>query len=260
VPNALQCPACGAKHRLSSLSGEPIFTCSECGRLLKTPAEFRRPEPDRGEAPRPSASARVQRGGAATRDRTSVQPAPGPTPSSGRRPVATPPKRRRRPAPTTDLALPLRILAWVIAVGLGAWLVRWFARVTGWLTGDSVIDLITGSGIMRYVRVFTVVPVWALVSAGLATLFIEGGRWLARRRAIATSAAPRAARPDRPAPRPATRPPAAAPRRPAPKVAPKPAAPPPVRQPAPPVAEAPAPTGTAGAPRPRRIPRRDVSS
>jgi hypothetical protein len=160
------------------------------------------------------------------------------------------------------MALPLRILAWVVAVGLGAWIVRWFARVTGWLTGDSVIDLITGSGIMRYLRVFTVVPVWALASAGLATLFIEGGRWLARRRAVATGAAPGPARPGRPAPRPVPRPAAAAPRRPGPKTATKPApAPPPVRRPAPqPAGETGSPTAAADAPRPRRIPRRDVSS
>jgi hypothetical protein len=258
VPNALQCPACGHKHRLSGLSGDPIFTCSECGRLLKTPAEYRRPEPSGpGEAPRPSASARVTRGGTAARDRTAVQPSP--------RPAASPPRRRpRRPGPATDLALPLRILAWVVAFGLGAVIVRWFARVTGWLTGDSVIDLITGSGIMRYVRIFTVVPFWALVVTGLATLFIDGGRWLARRRAIAAGRAVppprRSTRPKRPAP--------AAPRRAAPgptsetpsraPAAPVPATPPPGRQPAPKPAAAP--TGTAGAPRPRRIPRRDVNS
>jgi hypothetical protein len=255
VPNALQCPACGYKHRLSGLSGDPIFTCSECGRLLKTPAEYRRPEPSGpGEPPRPSASARVTRGGSAARDRTAVQPSP--------RPAAAPPRRRpRRPGPATDTALPLRILAWVVAFGVGAVVVRWFARVTGWLTGDSVIDIITGNGIMRYVRVLTVVPFWALVVTGLATLFIDGGRWLARRRAIAAGRAvppaKRAPRPEpgrpagprRPAPEPAADVPARAPAAPAP--------PAPARQPAPKPAAAP--TGAAGAPRPRRIPRRDVS-
>jgi hypothetical protein len=180
------------------------------------------------------------------------------------------------------MALPLRILAWVVAIGLGAWIVRWFARVTGWLTGDSVIDLITGSGVMRYVRVFTLVPVWALVAAGLATLFIEGGRWLGRRRATVAGGAARAPRQGRPAPSrpapprqpaPAARPsaPSREPREQAPapksapkvipKVTPKAPAPAPARQPAPkPAAAEPAPTGTAAAPRPRRIPRRDVSS
>jgi hypothetical protein len=169
------------------------------------------------------------------------------------------------------MALPLRILAWVVAFGLSAVIVRWFARVTGWLTGDSIIDIITGSGVMRYVRLFTLVPFWALVVTGLATLFIDGGRWLARRRAIASGrAAPAARRASRPKPaRPAAtrRRGAAAP--PAGDVPPRapatPAASPPVRQPAPPApkpaaAETRSPTGAAGAPRPRRIPRRDVSS
>ena len=52
------------------------------------------------------------------------------------------------------------------------------AKVTGF-AGDSFIDVITGSGIGRYLRLFALVPVWALVAAGLATPFIEGGRWMA---------------------------------------------------------------------------------
>ena len=44
MASALQCPACGHKHRLSALTGDPIFACEQCGRLLKTPAEYRRPE------------------------------------------------------------------------------------------------------------------------------------------------------------------------------------------------------------------------
>jgi hypothetical protein len=177
------------------------------------------------------------------------------------------------------MALPLRILAWVVAVGLGGLIVRWFARITGWLTGDSLIDLITGSGIVRYVRIFTVVPFWALVTAGLATLFIEGGRWLARRRDAVAGKGPRPVAPAAPAParpktrakaKPKTRRPAAArtaqPPEPAAAPAPRPApAPAPSVRSTKPVATQPAADGrtTAGAPdapRPRRIPRRDVPS
>jgi hypothetical protein len=267
VPNALQCPACGHKHRLSSLTGEPMFTCTQCGRLLKVPTEFRRPEPSTpGEPPRPGPTPRVERGGSARRDQTSVLPAPASRPTAG----AARPRPKGRPS--TDMALPLRILAWVVAVGLGAYIVRWFARITGWLTGDSLIDLITGSGILRYLRIFTLVPFWALVTAGLATLFIEGGRWLARRRDLAAGRAPaaRAARP--PAKRPArTRqvPPASArvpsepaavappPVRPVPKPVPKPVAPKAAPKPA--AAEPRSPSSATAAPKPRRIPRRDVT-
>jgi hypothetical protein len=278
VPNALQCPACGHKHRLTTLSGDPIFTCTSCGRLLKLPAEFRQPAPSAStEAPRPSASARVTRGGVQRRD--PVAPPPGAPRAT---PAAATPRPRPRGRPTTDMALPLRILAWVVAIGLGGLIVRWFARITGWLTGDSLIDLITGSGILRYVRIFTVVPFWALVSAGLATLFIEGGRYLARRRDAVAGKGPRPVRAAAPAaarttpkvkaePKPKVRKPAAARNTPAPEPAPAPVQAPPPAAPAPsvrstkpvvprPAADGRAPSSATEAPRPRRIPRRDVPS
>jgi len=284
VASALQCPACGYKHRLSGLSGEPVFPCAHCGRLLKTPTEYRRPEPSGpAEAPRPSSSARVQRGGSARRDQTSVLPAP---PGGAPRPPARRTPMRRA---SVNLALPLRILAWVAAVFLSALIVRWFAKVTGLVTGDSIIDVITGSGFGRYLRLFALVPIWALFAAGLATLFIEGGRWWMLRRRGVTGRPPSASRPTRnikvpaaagaaksraPKPAPAARkvpkrapepePQPVAEREPVPEREPTPA---PARQPAPrPVVPNPAasetrsPTGAAGAPRPRRIPRRDVSS
>ena len=82
------------------------------------------------------------------------------------------------------MPLPLRIVAWVVAVVLGAYIVRWLAKTIGWLTGDSLIDVITGSGIGRYFRVFALVPFWALATALLATLFIEGGRAWSRRHSV----------------------------------------------------------------------------
>ncbi len=89
----------------------------------------------------------------------------------------------------------MRIIAWIAAVGIGAYIVRWFAKTIGWLTGDSLIDVITGSGIGRYLRVFALVPFWALATALLATLFIEGGRWWVRKRSITPG------KPVKPAPR-----------------------------------------------------------
>jgi hypothetical protein len=156
------------------------------------------------------------------------------------------------------VALPLRILAWVAAIGIGAYIVRWLARAIGWLTGDSLIDVITGSGIGRYLRVFALVPFWALASALLATLFIEGGRWWSKRRSLAPG------RPGRP---PAPR--VGVPKPPVPKQAKPSAGQPARRQPAPteprPPMQSPAaaetrsPNGAAGAPRARRIPKRDIT-
>lgn len=152
MASALQCPACGFKHRLSSLTGDPVFACAQCGRLLKTPAEFCRPQP------------------------TGTADPPHPEPAAGARPRAV---ARRAPAVAT---LPVRILAWVVAIVLGALIVRYLAKWTGWITGDTLIDVMTGSGWGRYLRVLALVPVWALVSAGVATALIDGVRWWSARR------------------------------------------------------------------------------
>jgi hypothetical protein len=286
MASALQCPACGHKHRLSQLTGDPIFSCENCGRLLKTPMEYRRPEPSAPAPSRPVSQSpsrsrsKVQRGGSAARDETSVIPAAGAAaagaaasaPRAPKPPKAPKVPKAPRPAPgpgrgTTPaaLGLPIMILGWVAAIVLGGIIVRYVAKWTGLLTGDSVIDLITGSGFGRYLRLFAVVPFWALAAAGLMTLFIEGGRrWQARqqtgpvrpatRQPSAVPTPPRRA-PQEPPPRePAIRQrvtepepePAPAPRQPAP---------------APTAAETRSPAGAAAAPRPRRIPKRgDISS
>src|SRR4051794_6229064 len=127
MASALQCPACGHKHRLSELSGDPIFSCEECGRLLKTPVEYRRPDVS---APVESVrtNGRVERGGAATRDQTSVQrvtaPAAAAAPRSnpsGQTPVTPPAPRapRRAPRAPATLTLPLMLLGWIVALLLG---------------------------------------------------------------------------------------------------------------------------------------------
>jgi hypothetical protein len=188
MASALQCPACGHKHRLSELTGDPIFSCEQCGRLLKTPMEYRRPDASGPVDPvRSNGTSTAPRGRAAKRDRTSVtRKTPAPT-AAASAPAATAaaaapaaPRRRVDRTPAT-LTIPLQIIGWVLALLLGGIIVRYIAKFTGVLTGDSIIDLITGSGFGRYLRLFAVVPFWALASAGLMTLFIEGARrWQAR--------------------------------------------------------------------------------
>ena len=77
----------------------------------------------------------------------------------------------------------MRVLAWVVALALGLVVTLWIARVTGWLSGDRLVDVFIQSGLARYIRVIAVAPVWALFTTLLLTLFLEGGRALARRRA-----------------------------------------------------------------------------
>jgi hypothetical protein len=104
----------------------------------------------------------------AARPRTGPKPHAAPKPDAGRSPVP----------------LLLRLLAWGAALVLGLVVTVWLARVSGWLSGDRLVDVFTDTGGMqRYLRVLALAPVWALVATGLYTLFLDGGRALARRRA-----------------------------------------------------------------------------
>src|SRR5205085_903144 len=119
------------------------------------------------------------RGGAAARDQTSVIPAAGAgpepvraapratkppkAPKAPKQPKTAPGPRAGRSTPAA-LGLPIMILGWVAALVIGGIIVRFVAKWTGLLTGDSVIDLITGTGFGRYLRLFAVVPFWALAS------------------------------------------------------------------------------------------------
>lgn len=78
--------------------------------------------------------------------------------------------------------MPLRLLAWVIAIALGGIITVYVARKTGWLSGQRLVDVFTGTGLNRYLRVFAIVPVWALITTVLVTLMVEGSRALARAR------------------------------------------------------------------------------
>ncbi|HEY7439002.1 MAG TPA: hypothetical protein VIC35_06355 [Acidimicrobiia bacterium] len=177
MATALQCPKCGHKHRLSTLSGDAMFTCSECGQTLKTPEPYQAGPPQ--HAPRTNGN------------HSSASPAP----STASSPAPSPPPRATKPAPPKPAvppvaSLPLRILAWVVAIVVGGLVLRALARMTGVFTSSSVIDLVTGSGWERYVRVLILVPIWALFATVLATLLIEGPRWwMARKRGVSTTAA-----------------------------------------------------------------------
>ena len=65
----------------------------------------------------------------------------------------------------------------------------WPAYELGFIKKDDVLDIFVGTGIGRYVRLGIGTAVWALVTALLVQLFVEGGRaWMARRRAPAIPA------------------------------------------------------------------------
>lgn len=260
MATALQCPACGFKHRLDAVVESPVFPCSQCSRQLKLPAQYRNGASP-GSAPRSSigrgsADARAAADSGATRSRTASAPA-----------------RRTNPRAVGDgtVRLPLRILAWVVAFVLGGLLAVQVARWTGIAGGDTFFDLMLGGDFVTYLRLALLVPVWALFAAVLATVFIEAPGWWNRRHlAGAVAPAPGSARPKPQPPAASGAAPGRTPSR--PKPATRAAANqardrldpvPPSRRVVPRVPQTAAESSETGADadqRPRRIPRRDAGS
>lgn len=80
------------------------------------------------------------------------------------------------------LPLWMRVLAWVVALPLGLIIVGIPARRAGYLSSQKLLDVIVKRDLGRFIPLVVVVLLWALVSALLVTLFIEGGRRLRHRR------------------------------------------------------------------------------
>jgi hypothetical protein len=186
---AIQCPSCGRKHRVTALPDAPTFHCEGCGQSLKVPGQFRPsvmassrhiipPKP----APRSDSTSVLPEAAAGATSAARSAPA---APRARRAPTGTrPPVGTTRGAGSQPVALPLRLLAWGGALVLGLVVTFWIARLSGWLSGDRLVDVFTGTGGMeRYLRVLALAPVWALLTTGWLTLFLDGGRALARRRA-----------------------------------------------------------------------------
>ena len=94
----------------------------------------------------------------------------------------------KRARPKAKVAWYWRLIAWVVAVPLGFVITAWPAYELGFIKKDDVLDIFVGTGINRYLRLAIGTAVWALVTALLVQLFVEGGRaWAARRRAKATA-------------------------------------------------------------------------
>ena len=179
MAKSIQCPTCGNKHSVTSLPDAASFRCKKCGQSLKIPAQFR----PSMEAARRSPPPGAPRGGDATAvlsDDRARAPAPAAAPRAPR--VA-----RATAAASVEGAQAVprqwRAVAWVAALLLGLAVTIWLGRVTDWLSGDHLVDIFTGTGFARYIRIVAIAPVSALFTALFLTLFLEGGQALARRRA-----------------------------------------------------------------------------
>ena len=189
MATGLQCPACGHKHHVATLPDAEAFRCEECGQMLKIPAALRPPAAasagarSEQSAARPDATVRVPE---VPREST-VRAATSPRATSVLPVSKTPAPARSALPPGTGgkiLSLPLRLMAWIIGMAVGGIVVLAVARKSRFLSGQRVIDIVTGSGWARYGRLAVVALAWGLVSALLVHLLVEGGRAIASRRRL----------------------------------------------------------------------------
>ncbi|MBK5286908.1 MAG: hypothetical protein JJE46_00440, partial [Acidimicrobiia bacterium] len=79
------------------------------------------------------------------------------------------------------MRLPIRIILWLVAFVLSAFIVRSFAKWTGIAGSQQLLDSMIDKGFGTYFRLFILVPIWGLFATILATAFIDGPAWWARR-------------------------------------------------------------------------------
>ena len=167
MATALQCPACGFKHRLDAVAETPVFSCSRCERQLKLPAQLRN-------------SAAARPGEAALPRIKDSSPTPSRSASAGA--VSSPRRSKRRSSGAAGAArIPVKILVWVVAFVLGAGAVRILASWTGFVDTNTFLDLMLDHSFSTYWRLLVLIPVWAFFATLFATAFIEGPEWWARR-------------------------------------------------------------------------------
>ncbi|MGH7357307.1 MAG: hypothetical protein ACRDWD_11965 [Acidimicrobiia bacterium] len=199
MAKALECPNCRARYPIAELANEPTFVCQRCGQILKVRRTDARPDGNGGGTAVFGASA-VASSSAAASDALVADPG---QPASDTKSSAEAAKKARRTARRADrklapdhVAWPLRLLAWIVALPLGAAVVVFPARKFGLLTTFDLADVIIGTGAGRYARLAVVVVLWALAAAIFVQLFLVGGRALVnryRKGSASTSKAERAA-------------------------------------------------------------------
>ena len=164
MSRALQCPSCGHVHpmTLPEIAGnEATFRCHGCSRLLSAPPMARAAEeaPTAAEAREPSVTVAVPTLGA------TGDPADGPPEVE----VAA-----ARPLPGA-----VRVLVWIVALGVGLAVATLTLRSLGVIDIDQAIDVFAGIGLGRFAVLLVLLPLWALLSGTLAHFTLEA---LSRRR------------------------------------------------------------------------------
>jgi hypothetical protein len=186
MAKALQCPNCRARYPIADLGGDPTFPCEQCGQILKVPGKIAASDTNGDHGSRPGATTVAPAAAEVSPDEPDVAAeAEAPPDSKGAKKAA---KRRQRASRRAErkqapdhVPWPLRLLAWIVALPLGAIVVVFPARRFGLLTTFDLADVIIGTGSGRYVRLGIVVALWALATAIFVQIFLVGGRALVGR-------------------------------------------------------------------------------
>ena len=181
MAKALECPACGAKHRLDALESASTFRCERCGQTLKVPAVVPAAATSSGSAVAPPPRRRTP-GAPPSREVIAVS-----TPLSAGTNDAQAGSSPSKQSPTVfgprrPVHWYWRFAAWVIAVPLGFVITAWPAYEFNLIRKSDVLDIFVGTGTERYTRLAIGTLIWALVTALLVQLLVEGGRWWTARR------------------------------------------------------------------------------
>lgn len=207
MARVVQCPACGQAHPLDTLAGTPTFSCTGCGRTLRTPTELVRPSgatpavratPNAAPKPSDATPRPVPAPSRPPRSRIASGETDAAAAGAAGRSKASKPRSRRSRKRSGTLTLPVRIGAWVVAVLFGLLLTWLVASAFGFISRSQIVDMFRSSSPGNYIRLFLLIPVWAFMSACVATAIIEGTRYFLARRAGASEAAPARRPPARP--------------------------------------------------------------
>jgi len=141
------------------------------------PPPRRRGNAEPGDAPVAGSSA-----AAAPRAATVVSPPPAPGAAGEAREPSRSPAAAAQAGTRAKAPWWLRLVAWIVSVPVGLALVGIPARKLGYLDSQKLLDVVIGDDTGRYLPLAVIVVLWALVTALLVQLIVEGGAWLLRRR------------------------------------------------------------------------------
>jgi hypothetical protein len=198
---ALECPSCGARHRLDGLEPSMSFRCEQCGQSLKVPSSLAAAQEGVATTSTSTVAAsgstavappprRRDAGSARARDLVSASATIAATDTAVDGDARGPrkPQKSKGGASKTNSASSgrshwyWRLLAWVVALPLALLLTAWPAYQLDLISKDDLLDVFVGEGSGRYTTLAILTVVWALVTAVIVQLLIEGGRWWSRRR------------------------------------------------------------------------------